>query len=82
MGETFVPVHDGKISARPVRKDRPYVSGTSKGRALPVRGSLDAIELRVLPALRHQLLVRSDFDDFRAVEDDDEIGHAHGGEAV
>ena len=51
-------------------------------RTLSVCRCLNRIELRVLPAPGHQLFVRSDFGDARAVEDDDEIGHAHGAEAV
>ena len=49
---------------------------------LAVGRGLDAVELGVLAAVRHQLLVRADLDDARAVEHDDEVGHAHGREPV
>src|SRR5262245_47901887 len=49
---------------------------------LPVRRGLDAIQLRILTALCHQLVVSAVFHQLRAVEDDDEIGHAHGGKPM
>jgi len=47
-----------------------------------VRGGLDAVELGILAARRHQLVVRPDLDDAGAIEYHDQIGHAHGREAV
>ena len=49
---------------------------------LAVRGGLDAVELRVLAAVRDQRLVRAHLDDACAVEHHDEVGHAHGREPV
>src|SRR6185295_18126538 len=49
---------------------------------LPIRSSLNAVELSVLTFLRHQLLVRADFDELCAVEDDDQVGHPHRRETV
>src|SRR5258705_4506680 len=43
---------------------------------------LDAVELGVGPALRHQRLVGADLGYAGAVEDDDEVGHAHRAEPV
>src|SRR3990172_2519821 len=52
------------------------------GALLPIRRSLDSVELRVLPAPGCELLVVADLGDAASVEDDDEVGHADGGEAV
>src|SRR3984893_12620980 len=49
---------------------------------LPVRGGLDAVQLRVLTALGHQLIVRADLHESGPVEHDDEIGHADGRETM
>jgi hypothetical protein len=46
---------------------------------LPVGGGLDAVQLGVLAVLGHQLVVAADLKDAGAVEHDDEVGHAHGG---
>jgi len=48
----------------------------------PVRRRLNPIQLGVLSAARHQLFMRADLDEPRAVQDDDEVGHADGAEAV
>jgi hypothetical protein len=45
---------------------------------LSVRRGLNVVELRVRAALAHELVVRTDFDQTRAVEDNDEVGHADG----
>ena len=50
---------------------RPSTTGRSA-----VRGGLDAIQLRVLTALGHQLIVRADLHESGPIEDDDETGHA------
>ena len=50
--------------------------------ASAVGSRLDAVQLRVLPAFRSQLVVCADFRDASTVEHDDQVGHAHGGEAV
>ena len=55
---------------------------SAKDQGLSVSRRLNAVELGVLPALGHELVVRADLDHAGAVEDDDEVGHAHGGEAV
>ena len=47
-----------------------------------VRGGLKAIELCVLAAFRHERIVRADFHGVRPVEDDDQIRHANGREAM
>src|SRR5207244_2489214 len=47
-----------------------------------VRGGLDAVQLRVLTALGHQLIVRADLHEPGPVEHDDEIGHADRRETV
>src|SRR5207302_6428968 len=47
-----------------------------------VRGGLDAVQLRVLAALGHQLIVRADLHEPGPVEHDDEIGHADRRETV
>src|SRR5579862_163981 len=49
---------------------------------LTIRRGLDAVELRVLSALRHQRLMRAYFDDTRAVQYHDQVGHAHGAETM
>ena len=43
---------------------------------------LDAVELGVLTTLCNECVVRTHFRHFRAIQHDDEIGHAHGAEAV
>src|SRR5688572_30538487 len=43
---------------------------------------LEGVEARVVAARRRQRLVRAALDDPAAIEDDDLVGHAHGGEAV
>src|SRR5262249_1130210 len=53
-----------------------------EGQKLPVGGGLNSVEVGVLTALGHQLVVGSHFDEPRAVEYDDEVGHAHRGKAV
>src|SRR5258705_5546492 len=50
--------------------------------SLPVRRGLDAVELGVRAALGHEVLVAAGFDDPGSVEDDDEVGHGHGAEAM
>src|SRR3977135_2163870 len=47
-----------------------------------IRGGLNAVELRVLSASRHQIVVSADLYDTSAVQDHDAIGHAHCGEPV
>src|SRR5439155_14094461 len=47
-----------------------------------VGSGLDAVELAVLAALGHELVVAADLDHVGAVEDDDQVGHANGREAV
>src|SRR5688500_18029223 len=47
-----------------------------------VGGRLDAVQLRIGAALRHQVLVGADLGHAGAVEHDDEVGHAHRAEAV
>ena len=49
---------------------------------LSIRRSLDRIELRGLASAGEHRVVRTGLDDPSAVEDDDEIGHSHGGEAM
>src|SRR5690242_16035154 len=49
---------------------------------LRVRVRLNAIQLGVLPLLRKQFVVRADFDEMRAIEDDDQIRHPHGRESM
>jgi len=48
----------------------------------PIRRRLDAVELGVQAAFRHEVVVGADLGDASAVEHDDEIGHAHGGETM
>ena len=59
-----------------------FLAGPANDRRLPVGRGLDAVELGVLPAEPHQLLVRADLGDPRTVEDHDQVRHAHGREAV
>src|SRR5579859_7122815 len=47
-----------------------------------IRRGLDAVKLRVLAALRHQRLMRAYFDDTRAVQYHDQVGHAYSAEAM
>src|SRR5262245_27324776 len=49
---------------------------------LAIRGRLDPVQLGVLSAPVHQLLVGAELHEPRAVQDDDQVRHAHGGEAV
>jgi hypothetical protein len=49
---------------------------------LPVRRSLYPVQLGVGSAARHEVFVRAGFDEVRAVEDEDKVGHADGAEAV
>jgi hypothetical protein len=44
---------------------------------LLITSRLYPIQLRILPVMRHQLRVRTEFDELRAVEDDNEIRHPH-----
>src|SRR2546421_348035 len=57
-----------------------YLRPTTRWSA--VRGGLDAVQLRVLTALGHQLIVRADLHESGPIEHDDEIGHADGRETV
>src|SRR3989304_1183438 len=50
--------------------------------ASAVGGGLDAVQLGVMAAPLHQFLVSADFDESRAVEHHDQIGHARGRESV
>src|SRR6202035_3334569 len=50
--------------------------------ASPVRRGLDSVELRVLAALGEEGFVGSRLYHSGAVQDDDEVGHSHGAEAV
>src|ERR1700730_1016198 len=52
------------------------------GAASAVGGALDAVELSVVAAGGEEGFVGAGLDDAVAVEDDDEVGHAHGAEAV
>src|SRR5437867_623664 len=47
-----------------------------------VGGGLDVIEFSVASPTGFELVVGADFEEARAVEDDDQVGHADGGEAV
>jgi hypothetical protein len=49
---------------------------------LTVSGGLDAVELRILAALGHQLIVRADLYESGPIEGNDEIGHTHRRETV
>ena len=49
---------------------------------LSVCRGLNVVELGVASAFGFELFVGADFDDASSVHDDDEIGHADGGEAV
>src|SRR5438034_7705705 len=49
---------------------------------LPVPCRLQTKQLRVQPALRHQLLVRSLIDELTTLQHQDPVGHPHRGEAV
>ena len=42
-----------------------------------IGGRLDPVQLCVLTALGHEVLMAADLDDSGPVEDDDEVGHAH-----
>ena len=53
-----------------------------RARGLPVGAGLDREQLGVLAAAGHEVVVAADLDDAGAVEDDDQVGHAHGREAV
>ena len=65
--------------------DREWMSRSREMRApnsSAVSCGLDAVEFGVLAVPGHELLVRAEFHQAGAIEHDDEIGHAHGGEAV
>jgi hypothetical protein len=63
-----------------------YRKGGSDGRPTTrwsaVGGGLDAVQLRVRTALRHQRIVRADLHEPGTVEHDNEIGHANRRETV
>src|SRR6185503_17114183 len=48
----------------------------------PVGGCLDAVQLGVRTAPEHEVVVRADLDDVRAIEYHDEVSHARGAEPV
>src|SRR5262245_38282230 len=54
----------------------------ARTRRSAVGGRLDGVQLRVLAAPGHELLVATDLDHPRGVEHHDEVGHAHGAEPV
>ena len=71
------------------REPRTLQGGSNKTQAgrhpqerSPIRRRLDAVELGVQAAFRHEVVVGADLGDASAVEHDDEIGHAHGGETM
>ena len=73
----------------PQREPRTLQGGSNKTQAgrhpqerSPIRRRLDAVELGVQAAFRHEVVVGADLGDASAVEHDDEIGHAHGGETM
>ncbi|MGH9197231.1 MAG: hypothetical protein ACRD1T_16020, partial [Acidimicrobiia bacterium] len=70
MNFAFIPPH-------PEALGRQHRHSTS-----PVRRSLNPIQLSVLPTPRHEILMGPDLDNVRAVEHDDEMGHADCAEAV
>lgn len=47
-----------------------------------IRGCLNSVKLGILPALSHQVFVRSHLDQPRAIEHQDQVRHAHGREAM
>ena len=57
-------------------------SSVRGGASLAVRRRLDAVQLSVLAALRHERFVRSGLDDARTIEHDDQVGHSHRREAM
>src|SRR5437762_1667703 len=57
-------------------------SSVVRRRRLPISSRLDAVKLGVWAAPGHELVVGADLGDARAVEYDDEVGHANRAEPV
>jgi len=83
-GLSWTPNARSHWVTRGLPTQRPFTPGrrSATHTSLAIGGGLDAVQLGVLAARRHERVVRADLDDAGAVEHDDEIGHPHGGEAV